>query len=410
MITVHLPFLFAVALAGVASMIGQRLVQSIGFLKRNFIPEPLLGGLLFAFVIFLLRISNTLTITIPTQGPAVDFLVALLTANMGMHITPSILKHGAKLFLLFIGAGCVLAILQFLLVLPLAFTGSYPIHTAVLTGPLSFVGAPYNLNPPSQTAPVAELFREAYPNLKQLAQGIMMVGVVSSVIGANFISRNLFKIAERQPPAPSPVDNHPREPLGRFSIEISHLVILILVVISLAFAIQHILLAQLSWLRDDYLPVIVVAFLLGSLIRLSFSFVKGKDKFPEKAITVLLLGPTMNLVLAYAVMSIPLHLLALLTPRLLIGAIIAVSCSVGFSWFAFRLFAKYTNKYYAAVIATAFLAITTGWGPMGMGFLRRFIDEEGPVEPMPVIMPLNAFYLFPWMVVLLTTVILKLFG
>ncbi|MDP9311534.1 MAG: hypothetical protein M3R24_11745 [Chloroflexota bacterium] len=56
------------------------------------------------------------------------------------------------------------------------------------------------------------------------------------------------------------------------------------------------------------------------------------------------------------------------------------------------------------------LAITTGWGPIGMGFLRRFTTTHGPVEPMPAIMPLNAFYLFPWLVILLTRLVLGLFG
>lgn len=407
--TVHIPFLFAVALAGIAALTGQWLVLSSDMLKRNFVPEPLLGGLLIAILFFILRVSGVVTLEVPDSGATVDFLVALLTANMGMHITPRILKHGLPLFLLFFLAGCLLGLVQFLLVLPVALTGPYPVHTAILAGPLSFVGAPYNLNPPAQIEPVADLFREAYPNLKQIAQGVMMVGVIGSTIGANFISRSLFKITKKKPPKPSPADTKTKMPLGEFSTDITRLVVLVLVIISVAFGIQRLLLEQVSWMRDDYLPVIVVAFLLGALCRLGFSWIGNKDNFPEKALTVLLLGPTMNLVLAYAIMSIPLHYLLLLDTRLFIGSLVAIACSVGASWAAFRVFVRYTNTYYAAVIATAFLAITTGWGPMGMSFLRRFMNEEGPVEPMPVIMPLNAFYLFPWLMIFLTKLLLHLF-
>ncbi len=43
-----------------------------------------------------------------------------------------------------------------------------------------------------------------------------------------------------------------------------------------------------------------------------------------------------------------------------------------------------------------------------MSYLRRFTDEEGEVEPMPDILPLNAFFLFPWVVILLTTSLIRL--
>lgn len=40
--------------------------------------------------------------------------------------------------------------------------------------------------------------------------------------------------------------------------------------------------------------------------------------------------------------------------------------------------------------------------------MRRFTDEEGEVDPMPDILPLSAFYLFPWTVILLTTLLMGL--
>ena len=45
-----------------------------------------------------------------------------------------------------------------------------------------------------------------------------------------------------------------------------------------------------------------------------------------------------------------------------------------------------------------------------MAYLRRFTHVRGEVEPMPAVMPLNAFYLFPWLVILLTRLELGLAG
>ncbi len=45
-----------------------------------------------------------------------------------------------------------------------------------------------------------------------------------------------------------------------------------------------------------------------------------------------------------------------------------------------------------------------------MSFLRRTTDETGEVEPMPAILPLNAFYIFPWTAILLTRLAFWLAG
>jgi ESS family glutamate:Na+ symporter len=37
---------------------------------------------------------------------------------------------------------------------------------------------------------------------------------------------------------------------------------------------------------------------------------------------------------------------------------------------------------------------------------ERLTTVEGPVEPMPAVLPLNAMYLYPWMVILLERLLL----
>ncbi|MCB5177466.1 hypothetical protein [Microvirga lenta] len=87
----------------------------------------------------------------------------------------------------------------------------------------------------------------------------------------------------------------------------------------------------------------------------------GPDRFPEAALTTLLLGPTMSFVLTYAIMSIPLHKITAITPMMGLAGALAIMTSVAFGWLLFPLFAKVVGRYYGAVIATAFIAVTTGW-------------------------------------------------
>lgn len=397
-------FLEGVALAGLAYLVGQWLTGQLPLLQRYHVPRPLVGGLLFAVIFWLFNLH------IPTVGYNVDFLVALLTTNMGLHITPKVMREGYKLLLLFVGFGTLLYFLQIAAVLPVSLFDDHPLHTAILAGPLSFVGAPFNLNPPDQTAPLEAAFQNAYPDLTAVAQGTMMLGVLSTPLLVVLIGRLLVQQSGQRSPEQSAREKQPDMPLTTFAHESILLVVLIISLVAISFSFQRELLQAFPTMKADYFPVILLAYLLGGILRLGFELTPHTCQFPEKTLTVVLLGPTMSIVLTYAIMSIPLRNLRLLTPPLVLGALLALICSALVARLAFPVFACYTDRYYAAVIATALLAVTTGWGPIAMSFLQRYVEEEGPVEPMPVIMPLNAFYLFPWIVILLSQGILAVFS
>jgi Na+/glutamate symporter len=120
-----------------------------------------------------------------------------------------------------------------------------------------------------------------------------------------------------------------------------------------------------------------------------------------------LLGPTMGLVLTYAILSVPLYRLQLLSVPMFLTAPLAMAASALVAWLLLPVLRRLLDPCYAVVVSTVFVAVTTGFGPVAMSFLHRFTDEEGPVEPMPVNLPLNAFYLFPWMVIGLTHLLLR---
>jgi len=403
MIRIELTLLDMVAVAGIGYMLGAWIVRRLDPRTERFIPEPLVGGLLLAAALLAARLAG-LQVSFPVQGRPVDFLVALLTTNMGLHITPKILRQGIRLFVVFFGAGLALFFVQLTLVFPVMLLAGADPRAALLYGPISFVGAPFNLNPPSQLAPIADLFPPTFAPLEAQAQGSMMLGVLAGAVLAGVLGRQLFKRAGERPPQASPVEQRPAVALAPFATGETFVLVLVLGIVAAAFALHAALLRLIPSLTDDILPVIVLGYLLGAAFRLLFESRYG-TAFPEQELTVVLLGPTMSLVLTYAIASIPLYQLRYVTPIRAIAALLAVGSSALLAWLLFPILARATNRYYAAVIATAFLAITTGWGPVGMAYLRRLTDVEGPVEPMPVVLPLNAFFVFPWMVILLTRLV-----
>ena len=406
--TLSLSFLSAVALAGVAGLVGAALGRSVPAMRHVHVPRPIVGGLLFALAFLLLRALDV-RVEVPASGDEVDVLVGLLTTNMGLHVTPSLLRQGARPFLLFIALGAVLFFVQLAAVLPVAALGPDVLRTAVVAGPLSLVGAPFNLNPPSQTAPVEGLFGSAFPALEPVAQGVMGVGLLAGLVLAAAFARWANRAAGVAPGGAqeesSPSERRPQVSLYGLAEGQAAVLTAVLALLALAVAAQGALLRAVPGLTEDLLPVILIGYLFGAATRLLFEGLWG-GQFPEDALTALLLGPTMSLVFAYGMMAFPLHHLGLLTPRLVAGALVAAGVSLGAARLAFPLFRRVLHPYDAAVVATAFLAVTTGWGLLAMGFLRRFIRADEPVEPMPVILPLNAFYLFPWIVALLTHLVL----
>lgn len=409
-VTIDLTFLSAVALAGVAYLLGEFLVRYVPALPRNYIPEPVIGGIVVAFGILLLRLVGV-EISIPTSGRPMDFLIGLLTTQMGLHVTPAVLRKGVKLFPLFFSMGVVLYFVQLVLVSPVAFFDDTYLESATLWGPISFVGAPYNLNPPAQFGAITEYFQPAYPNVSELGKGLAMIGVLAAVVLPGQLGRRLMERVDQKPPKPSPSQQHITEPVWSIATDQAALAVLVLTTIALAFSFQDWLLDTLGWMKQGYLPIIVICYLAGALFRLGYELIMGKRiEFPQLSLNALLMGPTMAVVLTYAVMSAPLYDLRLVTLPMILAAILAITGSVAVARLAFPLFERAANHYAAGAAAVVFLGITTAWGPFAMSYLRRFMDEEGQPELVPAVLPLHAFYIFPWTAALLTMLLFEIFG
>ncbi len=398
---VHLSFLTAVALAGVAFFVGERLLAVVRALERLHVPEPIVGGLLVAFVLLALRAVG-LEVTVPTHGRSLDFLVGLLTANMGLHVTPALIRRGLPVLLLFIGAAGLLFAAQLAVALPaaMASTDADAIDTGVVWGPLSFVGAPYNLNPPSQIG-LVQGHLDGIEDLERTARGAMMVGVLAGAVLPGLLARRLLAMSGAKPEAPSPTDQRDRSSVWRFARREVDVVVAVLAIVAAAFLVQEALLGVFVDMSADHIPVIVVAYLIGVTFRCTAEAVRP-GRFPAKPLTAVLVGPTMAIVLTYAVMSIPLVTLAAVTPAMVVAGLLAVTASALVALAVWRIAQRFVAPYEAIVIATVLFASTTAWGPVAMAHLRRLMGEEGKVPPMPVILPLSAVYAFPWLAALLT--------
>ncbi|MCB2355459.1 sodium/glutamate symporter [Clostridium estertheticum] len=100
----------AASLAVVVLFIGQQIKNKLTFLDRYCIPAPVIGGLIFAIITLILKMSNLLIfdmdITLQKLFMTVFFTTIGLTASL------KLLKKGGKGVLIFLGISVILCVLQ----------------------------------------------------------------------------------------------------------------------------------------------------------------------------------------------------------------------------------------------------------------------------------------------------------
>jgi ESS family glutamate:Na+ symporter len=374
---VDLDFLTSVAIAGLAFVAGTAIVHRVELLRRWFIPVPVIGGLLAA-ALLAAPAAFDVRVEVPDSGRPVQFLAALLTTNMGLHITTKVLKHGWRLFLLFVAFGAVLFVAQLLVVLPVAAFTPDLLRYALLIGPLAFVGVPF---PPEQTQPIADLLATGVPNFETVSRAARMVGILVAAFLPGLFATWMFRRAGEQPPRPSPSSREATIRVWSFANAEAALLALIFAIIAVSFPLQDLLLRTFPALRPSFIPILVLTYLLGAVFRLAYDALP-LPPFPQKPLTVLLLGPTMGFVLTYIAMTLPTHYLADVTVPILVGALLTVAVTAGVAWLAYSVFRRFTHRYFAAVICVTLLAVTAGIGPIAMSYLRS-PTRRVPSRPCP---------------------------
>ncbi len=97
--TINLDMVATVALASLLLLFGNFLKKKVKVLEKFCIPGPVVGGLLFAIIVFILKSSNIVTVSMDTtlQSP---FMIAFFT-TVGLGASFALLKKGGKLLIVY---------------------------------------------------------------------------------------------------------------------------------------------------------------------------------------------------------------------------------------------------------------------------------------------------------------------
>ncbi len=407
MLPLSLDLVQTVAFAGVILFLGYGLRRLVPPLGRVNIPAPVCGGLPVAGILAILYFNNVQPLKFDTvlQVP----LQNMFFTSIGFAASLSLLKRGGPLVFLFFIIALVVAALQNILGVAVAWAlGQHPLM-GVLAGSVTLTGGP------ATGLAFAPLFEQAgVPGAATLAVAAAMVGIVAGgvmggPIGTYLVERiprgtapskrptgTLENLAEAQVPATAQVT--PPDEDAEAYVLLKHLVVMI-VTVALGVVVS-------GWLTQAgmTLPAYIGAMLVAAVFR-NLDDATGMFGLSQKVIDDI--GTiALSLFLVMALMTLRLWELAgLVIPLLVIlaaqVALIAVICLYAVT----RLMGR---DYDAAVMSGGFCGFMLGTSANAMANMGALVEKYGPAPKAYLVVPLVGAFFIDFANALLITFFLNL--
>lgn len=392
----NLNFVNTVAFAGIVLFIGYGIRRIIPPLSRYNIPAPVIGGLLIAVIITIIRRSGVTLFQFDTslQSP---LMIAFFT-TIGFGASFSLLKVGGLQVIIFFVIATVFAVMQNVVgVLVAGLVGVHPLF-GVLSGSVTLTGGP------ATGLAFAPLFEQAgVQGAASVAIAAAMVGIISGgliggPIGTHLIERYRLKkpratpTTSEVPVAANIVEDRMHEapsaaPAGedKESYALLKSAVAILVAMWIGSWVSQ-WFAAIGVTLPAYIGAMLVAAVLRNLDDLTKMF-----GFSQRTIDDIG-GVALSLFIVMALMTLKLWELAglalpLLTILIAQVILIATACF----WPIFQLMGR---DYDSAVTSSGFCGFMLGTTANAMANMETLVERYGPAPRAFLVVPMvGAFFI-----------------
>jgi len=387
---IQLDLIQTLAFGGVALMLGYGLRRAVPAFSRFNLPAPVLGGLLVAVVLLIMRNFGELPIKFDTtlQSP---LMIAFFT-TIGFGASLSLLRSGGPQVLLFFGIATVFAIAQNILGILVAMGfGLHPLF-GVLAGSVTLTGGP------ATGLAFAPLFEEAgVPAAASVAVAVAMAGIVAGgIVGGpigtmlveKFGLRSHARNASAEVTIATVEVNAEINPAAEDSSE-TFAVLKSVVVILLAMWIG-------GWVSKGFgalgvtLPAYIGAMLVAAMIR-NLDDATGWLGLSVR-ITDVIGAVALSLFLVLALMTLKLWELAVLALPLIVSVVLQVLLvAIAARYIVFRFMGR---DYEAAVMSGGFIGFMLGTTANAMAVMSTLTERHGPAPRAFFVAPMvGAFFI-----------------
>ncbi|WFA08403.1 sodium/glutamate symporter [Tissierella sp. Yu-01] len=136
--TITMNMIQSIGLAVILLLIGKKLRAKINFFEKYCIPSPVIGGILFAIITLILRLTGVLMFEFDTTLQT--FFMTMFFTSVGFNASFKVLKKGGPKVIIFLGVATLLVVLQNAVAVGLAgVVGVHPL-LALMTGSTPMTG------------------------------------------------------------------------------------------------------------------------------------------------------------------------------------------------------------------------------------------------------------------------------
>lgn len=368
-------------------LLGRFFIGKVKFLQDYNIPEPVVGGIIAALLIFCFYRYGQ--IELKFDSSLKDPLMLAFYASIGLSADFASLKKGGKILFVFLIFVSVLLFLQNIAgVLTAKFMGVNPV-IGLLGGSITMSGGH------GTGAAWADIFKAApyeFEAALEVAMACATFGLIAGGVIGGPVAHYLVKKYQLQLPSKDAVEEG--LPKGFEKPEKERLITATSFVESLALIAISLLIGTLvsSYLKGSSftLPTFVWCLFVGAILRNVLSLTKVHQVFDRE---VSVLGNvSLSLFLAYALMTINLTQLVSLALPMLVILTIQVVLMVFFAIFVtFRFCGR---DYDAAVLAAGHCGFGLGATPTAMANMQTVTQHYGMSHMAFIVVPLvGAFFI-----------------
>jgi ESS family glutamate:Na+ symporter len=396
------------AAGALALFVGFQLVDRVPFLRRYNIPAPVVGGLIVAILVLMLRQQNVATISFDTtlQTPLMN---AFFTA-IGFSASLSLLRAGSGQALVFLVLAAFLAVVQSLIGIFSAVLFDQSPLLGVLIGPAALAGGPA-----TALAFAPQFAAAGVPSAETVAiaaamSGIVLGGLVGGPIATRLLERNALRASSAV--ASSEKSDQRDHAMAEATISSAgdeegsaRQSLKALTVILIAMGIG----SWLSGVTKDAgltLPGYVGAMIVGAMIRNVDDF-SGRIGIPHD-ITDRIGTVSLTLFLAVALMNVKLWELTAVAWPLLVNLALQVVVIALFCWAV--VFRAMGRDYDAAVMSGGFTGFMLGTTANAMAVMRTIVEKFGPAPRAFLIAPIVGAFFIDFTNAIVITTFLNLLG
>jgi ESS family glutamate:Na+ symporter len=384
---ISLDVLETLVAASLVLLLGRKLVASSSLLKAYSIPEPVVGGLLIALLLFALRALSDTQVQFDgsLQGP----LMLTFFATIGLNANLASLKAGGRTLALFLGVVLGLLVAQNVIGISMAkLMGLDPL--------IGLLGASISLSGGHGTgAAWGKVFAERH-GLAAATEiaiacatfGLVLGGLVGGPVAGFLVKRfKLQSSVSEEDDEDHILQSFERPKAVQLITPQAFIEALALIAVSLSVGTMFAL--QLNGTAFE-LPTFVCVLFVGVVLSNSLSALVGYKIF-ERAIQ-LLGNVSLSLFLAMALMSLRLwDLASLALPVLLILTVQAVAMAAYAAFVTFRVMG---SNYDAAVLAAGHCGFGLGATPTAIANMQAVTERFGPSHVAFLVVPMvSAFFI-----------------